>query len=71
MEKSLPSPPGSTSFRHLPSRGSWIVSATLAREDQVLRQMTSLAPAAVEAESLGFVSSTLMIDGVEAESRLH
>lgn len=37
----------------------------------MLGQMTYLVPAAMEAESLSFVSSTLMIDGVVGKSPLH
>lgn len=70
MEKLLPSPPGSVSFWHLPSWGSWIFSA-LASGDQVLGQMIYLVPAGMEAESLGFVSSTLMMDGVVGKSPFH
>lgn len=71
MEKLLPSPPGSMSFRHLPSQGSWIVSA-LASGDQVFGQMINLVPAGMEAQSLCFVISTRMIDDeVERKSPLH
>lgn len=58
------------SFRHLPSWGSWIIS-DLASGDQVLGQMIYLVPAGMEAGSLCFVSSILMIDGLVGESPLH
>lgn len=70
MEKLLPSPPGSISFRHLPSQGSWMVSA-LASGDQVFGQMIHSVPAEMEAELLWFVISTPVIDGAEGKSPLY